>query len=71
MELAIRNLQRDVKNLASRDTTKQIEKAREIAKNAVKEIKNVQVDQSLTNSDLIEAITEIALLLGEEAAKHD
>lgn len=71
IEIAIRNLQRDVKNLSSRNTNSRIDKAKEIATNAVNKIKDVQNDQNLTNSDLIEAITEIALLLGEEAAKHD
>lgn len=71
MELAIKNLQRDVKNLTSRNTNSRIDKAKEIATDAVNKIKNAQADQNLTNSDLIEAITEIALLLGEEAAKHD
>ena len=71
MEIAIKNLQRDVKNLTSRNTNSRIDKAKEIATNAVNKIKNVQADQNLTNSDLIEAITEIALILGEEAAKHD
>lgn len=71
MELAIKNLQRDVKNLSSRNTNSRIDKAKEIATNAANKIKDVQNDQNLTNSDLIEAITEIALILGEEAAKHD
>ena len=71
MELAIKNLQRDVKNLASRNTNSRIDKAKDIATNAVNKMKEIQNDQNLTNSDLTEAITEIALILGEEASKHD
>lgn len=71
MELAIKQLQNDLKNLASRPVTARAEEAKRIAINASNEIKNAQDNQNLTNSDLTEAITEIALLLGEEAAKHD
>lgn len=71
MEIAIKNMQRDTKNLTSRNTNSRIEEIKRIAINASKEIKNAQDNQNLTNSDLIEAITEIALLLGEEASKHD
>ena len=71
IELAIKNLQRDVKNLTSRNTNNRIDKAKDIATNAINKMKEIQNDQNLTNSDLTEAITEIALLLGEETAKHD
>lgn len=70
MELAIKNLQNDVKNLASKRCVEKTENVNSDLQKSKNKIDNELKSINTNNDDVLEAVAELALVIGTEVSNN-